>query len=421
MLPPWVALGLLFTGVVPAIAFGIGGIPFTRRAGLASGGLTSLATVATKLVAGQPPYTPSFHGAIPFIYPPGTLPFIVPPLIAGADHYVLAFAIEMLAILLVGVALVRDYAASSGIRNRGLTWSAIGVLAAAGPLTFYRTDLAIGLLLLAAALAWRRLSLTTSFLLVLAAGLIKEYAWVELVPLVAWQVGSFLRQHSYTWSTVGRAVRPAALAAVPILAVLVGFEVWSGGGLVRSQLHNLDRGVEIESLPAAMAFLINGLKDVAVVRGTLGSIQITGPGLHLPIISGVFAAAGIAMLAAAAGRSARLPAMPGSAFSFALAVALVATPVLSPQYIDALTPCLCLAALECNGRFGPILLWSTVALALLTQLEYPYLWTSVVALAPHGLATLELRNLLLIGMVAAVGMIWIRGPGTAPPVAAGAR
>jgi hypothetical protein len=359
-------------------------------------------------MSGQPPYTPGFHGSVPFIYPPGMLIFIPAPLLAGPSRYVLAFAVEMLIVLLVGVALVRAYHARSDPRADALGWSLLAVLAAAGPLTLYRTDPVIGLLLLAAAIAWRRGSVGTSFLLVLAAGLIKEYAWVEVVPLLAWQVGATLRGRPSSLRLVSAAVRPVFLAGVPIVVILVAVEAWSGGGLVASQLHNLDRGVEIESLPAAVAMLLAGLRGVIVVRGALGSMQIAGSGLHLRVISTGFAAAGVGLLALIAIRSARPPLLPGAAFSFALGMALLVTPVLSPQYLDALTPCLCLAALEVPRSIRAYLLWGTLGLALLTQLEFPYLWTSVLSLSAHGLIALEVRNLALGAIVATIGTVWIR-------------
>jgi hypothetical protein len=46
--------------------------------------------------------------------------------------------------------------------------------------------------------------------------------------------------------------------------------------------------------------------------------------------------------------------------------------------------------------------------ALLTQLEFPCLWESVVALHPYALAVLELRNLLLLGCIG--GLVGWRPP-----------
>ncbi len=394
------ALGLLVAAAGPAIGFGIGGVPHTARAGLAAGGLSSLATVATKLLAGVQPYSASFHGAVPFIYPPGTLAFLPIPLLAGVHHYVLAFALEMLVVVLVGVPL-----ATRGSGRRGLSWAVLGALAAAGPLTLFRNDPAIGLLLLAAALAFSSGRPGAAFLLVFAAGLIKEYALVELVPLAGLQMGVVMRAAGPWRARVGSWVRPVLVGLLPTLAVLVAVEIWSGGGLLSSQLHNLERGVEIESVPAALAMLLAGFKGIVVTRGVLGSMQISGADLHLRLISALCAAVGVALLLLIAWRAFRGGTPAGVLFSASLGVALLATPVLSPQYLDALTPCLCLAAYEVGGGMRPILLWGAIDLAALTQLEFPYLWTSVLALARSGLIPLELRNLSLLLVVGA--LLWI--------------
>lgn len=398
-IPPWLAGMLFVIAAAPALAFGIGGIPHTARVGLAAGGLSSLATVATSLVAGHAPYTPGVQGAVPFIYPPGMLPFLLPPLVAGTAHYVLAFAIEMLVIILVAVPAVEAYRRREAPGQQALGWSLLALLGAVGPLTLYRTDPAIGLLLVAAAIAWRQGNLTGSFLLVFAAGLIKDYAWVELLPLAATQI-RMATQLAKPWPRRWwDALRPVVLGLLPTGAILVAVEIWSAGGLLRSQLNNLARGMEIESLPATLGMLLVHVNGVVVSRGVLGSMQISGAGLHLAFLATVFAGLGVLVLVLVAWLCLKGVLSPGVALSATLGVAMIATPVLSPQYFDALLPCLCLAAAELGGMLGPYLLWSSLGLALLTQLEFPYLWTSILHLSLHGVLVLALRNLLLVALV----------------------
>ena len=55
-----------------------------------------------------------------------------------------------------------------------------------------------------------------------------------------------------------------------------------------------------------------------------------------------------------------------------------------------------------------MLLWGCVLLSLLTQLEFPYLWTSILDLARSGLLVLEARNLLLLLMVLALAVEAVR-------------
>jgi hypothetical protein len=384
-------------GAAPALAFGIGGIPHTARAGLAAGGLGDLATVARLLLSGTRPYSATFHGALPFIYPPGILLFLLLPALAGSAHFVLAFAVEMLVVVLAGVAIVARYA-----HRPSLGWALLAALGALGPLVVYRPDPAIGLLLLASAVAASRSRYVLAFLLVFAAGLIKEYALVALVPLISISCSAALQSRLGLRSAFDSAWRPALLALVPVAAVVAGFQLWSEGGLATSQLHNFDRGVEIESLPAGAGLALAHLHQVTVSRGVLGSMEVSGAGLHLAVGAGAFAALGLMLLLAIfwAGLQRGVP--PGLLFAGSIGAALVATPVLSPQYLAAFTPCACLAAYELGGRARPVLLWGCILLSMLTQVEFPYLWTSILELARSGLLVLEARNLLLLLMVLAL-------------------
>ncbi len=418
-IPPWFSSLLFIAAAAPAVAFGIGGIPHTARAGLAAGGLSSLAVVAASLVAGHAPYSQGLQGTVPFIYPPGMVAFILAPLFAGKAHYVLAFAVEMVVLILVAVPLVESYRKRIAPGQQALGWSLLAVLGAVGPLTLYRADPAIGLLLVAAAIAWRQGNLTGSFLLVFAAGLIKDYAWVELLPLAATQLKTAINLARPWPARLWEALRPPLLGFLPTGALLVGVDIWSSGGLLRSQLHNFDRGLEIESVPATLGMLLTHLKGLIVTRGALGSMQISGQGLHPALLATTFAALGVLLLMLIAGLCLTGPISPGVAFAATLGVAIIATPVLSPQYFDALLPCLCLAAAELGGLVGPYLLWGSVSLGLLTQLEFPYLWTSVLHLSPLGLLALAARNLLLITVVIALLVIGVLRRRYAPTTAGG--
>jgi hypothetical protein len=103
----------------------------------------------------------------------------------------------------------------------------------------------------------------------------------------------------------------------------------------------------------------------------------------------------------------------GAAVAATIAAAMVAAPVLSPQYFDALLPCLVIAAAELAYRERGRLLCLGLLLALLTQLEFPYLWLAVLTLRPYAVAVLEVRNLLLLVLLVAL-LVWRkRSPTTA--------
>jgi hypothetical protein len=188
------------------------------------------------------------------------------------------------------------------------------------------------------------------------------------------------------------------------MLVLVGaaFTIWSHGGLIHSQLQNLSRGVEIESLAAGVALTIPFGGPVTVAASHLGNQQLSGPGLHLPLLALVFACLGAVAVLLVAWYAYRQKIGAGAAIAATLAAAMVAAPVLSPQYFDALLPCVAIAAADLAYRERGRLLCLGLLLALLTQLEFPYLWLAVLTLHPYAVAVLEVRNLLLLVLLVAL-------------------
>jgi hypothetical protein len=413
---PGLAIALLLLVAIPALAYAIGGVPHLGRLGLASTDVLSYHTVTRLLLAGVRPYSPAFHGRQPFIYPPGIFVFLLLPDIAGA-RYLFAFAVEMLALVLVGSALLARWARNSTGVAGGVGWPTLALLCAAGPVTLWRPDPAIGLLLAAAALAWHDRRRAAAFVLVALAGLIKDYGWVAFIPMSAIQLGD---SQALASAILGRAVRvvKAALPSVALLvAVGVAFTIWSHGGLIHSQLQNLSRGVEVESLAAGVAITAMLSQQVTVRMGELGSMQISGAGLHLPLLALGFACLGGAAVLVVAWYASRQEIGAGTALAATIAAAMVATPVLSPQYFDALLPCLVIAAAELAYPERGRLLCLGLLLALLTQLEFPYLWLAVLALHPYAVAVLEVRNLLLLMLLATL-LVWHKrslAPAVMPP------
>lgn len=401
---PGPAIALLLLVAIPVLAYAIGGVPHLGRLGLASTDVLSYHTVTRLLLDGVRPYSTTFHGRQPFIYPPGIFAFLLLPDVAGA-RYLLAFAVEMLVLVVIGSALLARWARNSAGVSGGVGWPTLALLCAAGPVTLWRPDPAIGLLLGAAALAWHDRRRTLAFVLVALAGLIKDYGWVAFIPMAALQLGD---NQALASAILGRTIR-AAKALLPSVALLialgVAFAIWSHGGLIHSQLRNLSRGVEIESLAAGVALTVMLSGQVTVRMGELGSMQISGASLHLSLLALVFACLGAAALLLVAWYAYRQQIGAGAALAATVAAAMVATPVLSPQYFDALLPCLVIAAAELAYPERGRLLCLGLLLALLTQLEFPYLWLAVLALHAYALAVLEARNLLLLLLLMAL-LVW---------------
>gem|GEM_PF-5227060 len=398
---PGIAIALLVLLALPVLAFAVGGVPHLGRVGLARGDVVSYQLVTNLLLHGVRPYSPGFHGLVPFIYPPGIFAFLLGPHLAGS-RYLLAFAIEMLAVVLLGSACLASWARNRAGVNGGVGWPTLALLCAVGPVTLWRPDPAIGLLLAAAALAWHDRHRALAFVLIALAGLIKDYGWVAFIPMLALQLGDQGTLRSGALVRAGRVAR-AVLPALSML-VLVGaaFTIWSHGGLIHSQLQNLSRGVEIESLAAGVALTIPFGGQVTVAASRLGNQQISGPGLHLPLLALIFACLGAVAVLLVAWYAYRQKINAGAAIAAALAAAMVAAPVLSPQYFDALLPCVVIAAAELAYRERGRLLCLGLLVALLTQLEFPYLWLAVLNLHSYAVAVLEVRNLLLVVLLVAL-------------------
>lgn len=410
---PGVAIALLLVVAVPVVAFAIGGVPHLGRVGLARGDVVSYQLVTDLLLHGVRPYSSGFHGLVPFIYPPGIFAFLLLPHLAGG-RYLLAFAIEMLAVVLVGCAILAALARRSEGVSGGVGWATLALLCAVGPVTLWRPDPAIGILLAAAVLAWHDRRRALAFVLIALAGLIKDYGWVAFIPMLALQMGDNEMVGSDVFYRVSRVARAALPALAALIVVAAAFTIWSHGGLIHSQLQNLSRGVEIESLAAGVALTLPFSGEVTVAPSRLGNQQISGAGLHLPLLALIFACLGAAVLLVVAWYAYRQKIGAGAAVAATVAAAMVAAPVLSPQYFDALLPCLVIAAAELAYRERGRLLCLGLLLALLTQLEFPYLWLSVLTLHPYAVAVLEVRNLFLLVLLAAL-LAW-RKP--SPPMVA---
>ncbi|HUY24693.1 MAG TPA: hypothetical protein VMV09_05235 [Candidatus Saccharimonadales bacterium] len=392
---PGVAIALLLVLAIPVLAFAIGGVPHLGRVGLARGDVVSYQLVANLLLHGVRPYSSGFHGLVPFIYPPGIFAFLLLPSLAGG-RYLLAFAVEMLAVVLVGSSILARLARASEGVSGGVGWATLALLCAVGPVTLWRPDPAIGILLAAAVLAWHDRRRALAFVLIALAGLIKDYGWVAFIPMLALQLGDSQMFGSDGFYRGLRVVRAALPALAVLIVVAAAFTIWSHGGLIHSQLQNLSRGVEIESLAAGVALTLPFGGEVTVAASRLGNQQLSGAGLHLPLFTLVFACLGAAVLLLIAWYAYRQKIGAGAAVAATVAAAMVAAPVLSPQYFDALLPCLVIAAAELAYRDRGRLLCLGLLLALLTQLEFPYLWLMVLTLHPYAVAVLEVRNLFLL-------------------------
>ena len=315
------------------------------------------------------------------------------PLLAGV-HYSLGFSIQMVVLIGLGLLALHFFCRRSGL-GFPIALTAAVLLLAVGPVLLTRLDAVQGLALAGAALALRSRRMALAVALVTLAALIKETVVVAIIPVVVWALWPAEGQQ---WSD-GLERRAAAVGwgLVPALLVIVTFLVWSRGKLLEAAFAGIHRGVEIESVPASISYLTHPVLRLHSYTGLLASVQVSGP--QVTVAAAVAGVVGVVALVWGAIHFARERRRPVTTIAFAVAVSLATTPVLSPQYVLGLMPVLALAAaIEFTPRRSYLLLGSGLATALLTQAEFPYLFSSVAALEPLGTIVVVVRNLLLIAL-----------------------
>ncbi len=401
-----VALAVL--GLLPVLLTEARLLPIHDLVGATIPDVFYLDHAAQGLLMGHAPYAAGFlaapDGKLQFIYPPLSLLLTFPPLLFGR-LYTVGFSLEVLLLVVAGLLLLDHGARRSGL-GFPLALIVALFLAAIGPLLVTRVDALQGLLLAGAALALRGRRQALAVALVAIAVLIKETALVAAVPLVAWLIWA---GPGRSWAQrLGSALRVLGIGLLAPLVLVVVFLVWSGGGLVGSSLASLSRGIEIESVPATIAALLRPLFPLTTYVGKLGSDQIRGQELGVLAVS--VAVAGLVALVWGSVHLARERRRPATALAFAIAISLASTPVLSPQYLLALLPPLAVAAVtEAGPRRRLQLLLGGLLLALLTQVEFPYVFDSVASLGAAGTWLVAVRNLVLV-MVAVLLVLPSREP-----------
>jgi len=355
---------------------------------------------ALGLIAGHVPYAPGFmtapyHG-VTYVYPPLTLLLTLPALLAGSG-YLSAFSMEMLALALAGTFLLGRSSWRRGLRQP-LGLAVLVLMLCLGPLLITRVDAVLGLLVAGSALALMRGREALAVAMVGLAVLIKETALLAAVPVILF----CLFPDKDRSLSLGRRLGSVGYGLLPALLIFAGFAVWSKGGELSSVLASVRRGLEIESLPASVAIVLSHFSPIHTYQGHLGSEQFAGSDVGLLALAASFF--GAAVLAVGALWFAFRRRQPATAMAFCVAVGLCSTPVLSPQYLLELLPVLAVAAyLEQPAKQASWLLALGLTAALLTQLEYPYLFDSLIHLQPLGIVLIFARNITLLAIAVVLG------------------
>ncbi len=196
----------------------------------------------------------------------------------------------------------------------------------------------------------------------------------------------------------GRLRRDLAATAVVFTAVCAGFPSATGSFLA----HQAQRGVEIESVVATPWMIWRAVSSAGNAVFKFGSYQFSGGhaviALDVSRLALVLVAAAVLgwRLLAGSGRARWRPEFAADAPLAATLLFLVASPVLSPQYL--LWPlglaAACLAS-GCTTQRSVAL--AVLAAAGLTQLIFPIGWQGLLSGSGAVTAALTARNLLLVG------------------------
>lgn len=337
------------------------------------------------------------HGALPYAdqdleYPPLSIPVIVGPALAGDTlaSYNEAFEIEMLIVDLAIVLLLALALPGSPRQVVGaLAVYTLGILALSGivlgasdideaPLALARFDLVPALLVLATVLA-REAGRSATWSALLSAGVALKAYPLALFP-------ALLRGES----NLGRVAVAAAIPIVVAAAIVIGLGDEFGSAIG----YHTGRGLQIESV-AATPLEIGAINDV-------GSVAVYGSGSFNYVAGGAEVARAISLglligayaLVLWAGWRTRVSHL--KLATALLAVVVVFSPVLSPQFLFWLLP-ISAAAYGLSAANAAL-----VVACVLTQLMLQFYARVVVDFDPEFVWRLAGRNaalLIYLGLV----------------------
>lgn len=344
-------------------------------------------------------------------YPPVAMAlFSLPRLLSGAgeSEFVAWFQVEM---LLFSCSTVLLLSWISWVQWQNV-WKVAGTLAmytlfllSLGSIVQERFDLAAAFMMLASVACF----ITDRYLaawLLLGIGLMTKVVPVLLAPIFL-MAHYRRRQFSEIWMGPAAMVMAALIVSIPFLLA-------SPEGLANAFLYHVERPLQIESSWASPVLLYSKLTGYqASIMNSYGSHNVYSTASDtLVMISGPLTA--VALLAGywifwkrSRKDEDSLPDISGNTIIRFAAVAIVTFiaggKVLSPQFLIWLIPLIPLVI----GADRIVIAGIFEAILLLTQFEFPYSYWQLYTLQPYMVATVAVRNLLLVAMlvmlVAALG------------------
>jgi hypothetical protein len=345
-----------------------------------------------------------WHGHLPYRdwsleYPPGAVAVAMLP-----HPSKVAFHLEFLSLALAADAAVLALLRRSG-RPRGVAlWLAAPVLL--GPVFWARLDVFVAAALVGALIALERRRFAAASVLLTFGGLLKLWPFLVLAFVVVAVRGG-------AWRRV--IVASAATLATFILPVLA----YGGSlaGLTWTLRYQARRGLEIESVPAAGAYVWRIFGGHVAVERAWGCYQLLGR--YTSPVGTAFSVLLVAAVAAVAWRLRdRMNVASTGYFATGLVAALLVTSkVLSPQYFVWAAAAVAVIVDHSRARVR-LAAWTSVAL-LSTQAVFPFGFSS---LKTAGMAGAALGVVHAVLVMSFAWVVWqeIRLPRTraacVPPV-----
>jgi hypothetical protein len=364
-----------FSGLPPRLAESSRDIATYRMAGEA-------------IVSGQLPYRDFF-----IEYPPGSLPFFVPPALFSETDlgYAVYFASEM-ALILVLTLVLTAYTA----RAWGRFWPLPTAVFAAGILLLYpvavaRYDAVVALSLAAAVclVALGSVGSAGRWALVAASVPLGIGAAAKLVPALAMPALVLLSRNRRAFVLAGVTFGVAVgLFFVP--AYLLGPQ-----GFAESFSYHADRGVQMESVASSLLMRL-GLIDEVLFR--YGAHEVWGYGTRFWASMSLPVTGALLILTGAVALRERLEGRFGPAqfprYAAALVLAfIIGSKVLSPQYMIWLLPLVPLAA---RGYWGLSVSAIFLAACWTTTQVFPFHYEALYRGEADAINILLGRNILLV-------------------------
>jgi hypothetical protein len=330
-------------------------------------------------------------------YPPGVFPLMLIP--GGVDGYELQFiAIAMVADAFVTRTLWRS-------RPRGVgSWLWLVLPIVLGPLIWVHLDIFVAAALVGFVVALREGRWRTAGACLAAATLLKLWPIVALVVL--WRLIPAAGRRTVAAWTIG----VVAVVTIPVVA-------YGGGhGLLWMLHYQGGRGLEIETVWAWPVVVAHWLG--ATIHPVLGH-----GGVEVRISGLVSAAATLALPLAVVGltayvwrdRGRRLTV--GSATLLTVAVALVGSKVLSPQYVIWALALVAVVIDEGPARSVRSRGWlvgATIALAATTQLVFPFYFVDIYFTSLAGVVVTTVHAVAVLAWFGAVVRYVVSAPTTEP-------